>query len=94
MYVELVYAVAQKYYHFYFEFNNHSTVKELIEISGILELHNEINLNDNKIGIYGKLIDLEHIVKEGDRIEIYRSLPLNPIELRRQLIKKHVKNRK
>ncbi|PPI88946.1 RnfH family protein [Candidatus Pantoea edessiphila] len=92
--VELVYAFPRKCYHFYIALNNnYTTVKQLIEKSGILQLHKEINLCSNKVGIHGKLVELETLVKEGDRIEIYRSLFLSPMELRRQRIKNFAKRK-
>ncbi|MGL5741820.1 MAG: RnfH family protein [Legionella sp.] len=36
------------------------------------------------VGIYAKQVSLEHVLKEGDRIEIYRPLVLDPKETRRQ----------
>ncbi|MXP50812.1 RnfH family protein [Pantoea sp. SoEX] len=85
--VELIYAFPKKYYHFFIKLNNYSTVRQVIETSGILNLHNEINIYSNKIGIHGKSVNLEYMVKDGDRIEIYRPLSFNPIELRRQKAK-------
>ncbi|PPI86927.1 RnfH family protein [Candidatus Pantoea edessiphila] len=88
MLVELVYVLPKQYCHFHLELKNHSTVKEVIEKSGILKLHKDIDLRINKIGIYGTLVNLEDIVSKGDRIEIYRLLSLSPMELRRQKAKR------
>ncbi|MBK4775536.1 RnfH family protein [Candidatus Pantoea edessiphila] len=88
MSVELIYALPQKQYHFHIILNNYSTVRQVIEKSGILRLHKEINIYVNKIGIYGKVVSLEDIVQQGDRIEIYRSLYMDPMELRRKRVKR------
>jgi putative ubiquitin-RnfH superfamily antitoxin RatB of RatAB toxin-antitoxin module len=38
----------------------------------------------NQIGIFGKLTQLDHVMRERDRIEIYRPLIADPKEIRRQ----------
>ena len=53
-----------------------STVREVIERSGLLDQFPEIDLEVNKIGIFGSLARLDKPVSEGDRVEIYR--PIHP----------------
>ncbi|MEX5729960.1 putative ubiquitin-RnfH superfamily antitoxin RatB of RatAB toxin-antitoxin module [Rhodovulum iodosum] len=53
-----------------------ATVREVIERSGLLEQFPEIDLDTNKVGIFGSLAKLDKPVKEGDRVEIYR--PIHP----------------
>ena len=55
-----------------------ATVNEAIVMSGILEQFDEIDLNKNKVGIFGKLIKLDQGLREKDRIEIYRPLIADP----------------
>ncbi len=55
-----------------------------IRASGILNKFPEIDLNENKIGIFGKLIKLETPLRNLDRIEIYRPLIADPKEVRKQ----------
>ena len=59
------------------------TAEQAIERSGILELYTEIDLANNKIGIFGKKIRLSKRLRPGDRVEIYRPLLVNPKEARR-----------
>lgn len=61
-----------------------STIEQAIHKSGILELYPEIDLNENKVGIFSKASPLETELREGDRIEIYRPLIADPKEVRRQ----------
>ena len=62
-----------------------ATVEEAIKLSGILEKFPEIDLAENKVGIFGKLTKLSASeLHEGDRIEIYRKLIADPKEVRRQ----------
>ncbi|WP_138468619.1 RnfH family protein [Poseidonocella sp. HB161398] len=53
-----------------------ATVREVIERSGLLAQFPEIDLEVNKVGIFGAVAKLDKPVKEGDRVEIYR--PIHP----------------
>ena len=61
-----------------------STVREAIEHSGLLEQFPEIDLNENKVGIFGKLARLDTQLNKGDRVEIYRPLIADPKEQRKK----------
>ena len=63
------------------------TVLEAIEESDILSLFDEIDLSRNKVGIYSRLVDLNVVLQDGDRVEIYRSLKADPKAVRRRLAK-------
>ena len=60
------------------------TVAEAISSSGILLKHPEIDLAKNKFGIFGKLTKADALLRDKDRVEIYRSLIADPKEVRRQ----------
>jgi putative ubiquitin-RnfH superfamily antitoxin RatB of RatAB toxin-antitoxin module len=60
------------------------TAKQAIEASGILQRFPEIDLNINKIGIFGKAAKLDALLTEGDRVEIYRPLIADPKEARKK----------
>lgn len=59
------------------------TVQQAILQSGILQDVQEIDLSCSRVGIYGKLKTLETIVREHDRVEIYRPLIADPKDARR-----------
>lgn len=61
-----------------------TTVADAIKASGILQKYSEIDLAINKLGIFGKLIKADAIVRDRDRIEIYRPLIADPKEVRRK----------
>ncbi len=63
-----------------------STIAQGIETSGILEQCPEIKLDQNKVGIFSKLKSLDDKLNEGDRIEIYRPLKIDPKEARRRRV--------
>lgn len=58
------------------------TIELAIDRSGILLAFPEIDLTKQKVGIFSKQKKLTDNVKEGDRIEIYRALVINPKEKR------------
>ena len=60
------------------------TLEQAIAKSGLLTQFPEIDLTQNKIGIYGKLKPLDTVARDGDRIEIYRPLRADPMESRRR----------
>jgi putative ubiquitin-RnfH superfamily antitoxin RatB of RatAB toxin-antitoxin module len=59
-----------------------STVAKAIIVSGILDQFPEIDLTKVKVGIWSKKASLNDIVIDGDRIEIYRPLLINPNQAR------------
>ncbi|MGR9051901.1 MAG: RnfH family protein [Gammaproteobacteria bacterium] len=61
-----------------------SDVKKTIELSGILQQFPEIDLEKQKVGLFGKIIQLDAEVKEGDRIEIYRQITADPKQVKRR----------
>jgi uncharacterized protein len=61
-----------------------STVKSVIDSSRIQERFPDIDLADLPVGIWGRLADRGDTVQSGDRVEIYRSLQMDPKEARRQ----------
>lgn len=61
-----------------------STVEEAIRRSGLLTEFPEIDLAINKVGIFSKACKLDTVLREKDRVEIYRPLIADPKEVRRQ----------
>jgi putative ubiquitin-RnfH superfamily antitoxin RatB of RatAB toxin-antitoxin module len=60
------------------------TVGQAIEGSGVLSRFPEINLVTQPVGIYGKKKTLDTVLRERDRIEIYRPLVADPKDSRRK----------
>ena len=60
------------------------TLRTAIECSGLLEAAPEIDLTANRVGIWGKLKTLDTVLREKDRVEVYRSLVADPKESRRK----------
>ena len=82
--VEVVYALPQKQEVLSLKIKSGALVSEAIEQSGILRDFPEIDLADAKVGIYGKQVKLDVVLRDKDRIEIYRPLIADPKEIRRK----------
>ncbi|HAW93965.1 MULTISPECIES: RnfH family protein [unclassified Arsukibacterium] len=65
-----------------------STVMQVIEQSGILQQYPEIDLSQQKIGVWSRPVKHDEQVNDGDRIEIYRPLIADPKDLRRRRAEK------
>lgn len=63
-----------------------STVQNAIELSGILSKFPEISLETHAVGIFGKVTELDGILKPGDRVEIYRAITADPATVPRRQI--------
>ncbi len=61
-----------------------ATVGEAVAGSGITSRHPEADLAGCPVGIFGKRVDRETPVADGDRIELYRPLIADPKESRRK----------
>ncbi|WP_295627410.1 RnfH family protein [uncultured Nitrosomonas sp.] len=66
------------------------TVEQALAISEILQKFPEIDLAKNKLGIFGKFVQLDTQLHSNDRIEIYRPLIIDPKEIRRMRAKSSV----
>ncbi len=86
MNVGVCYAEADRQVWLRLETPEGSTVEQAILHSGLLRQFPEINLDRQKVGIFGKLVKLDAPVKEGDRIEIYRPITADPKTVRRRRI--------
>jgi putative ubiquitin-RnfH superfamily antitoxin RatB of RatAB toxin-antitoxin module len=78
MHITIVYALAHEQTLEELNVPDETTVEQAIHMSHILEKHPEIDLVENKFGVFAKLVKLDQLLREGDRIEIYRSLPKKP----------------
>ncbi|WP_371377754.1 RnfH family protein [Thalassotalea aquiviva] len=86
--IELVYALPDEQTLMALHIDAGSTVEQAIEVSGILQKYPQIDLTENKVGIWNKSVKLSHVVEEGDRIEIYRPLIADPKEVRKRRAQK------
>ena len=78
MHISVVYALAHQQFIEELDVPEGTTVEEAVRSSGLLEKCPDIDLTSNKFGIYAKLVQPVQELRDGDRVEIYRSLPRKP----------------
>lgn len=81
--IEVVYALPQEQTLLRKSVPAGTTVAEALQASGILQKHPEID-PAAKLGIFGKLVKADVVLRDKDRIEIYRPLIADPKEVRRK----------
>lgn len=86
--IEVAYALPDKHSLVNVSVDAESTIKEAITASGLLDIYPEINLDDNKVGIWSRMAKLNDQLSDGDRIEIYRPLIADPKEVRKRRAEK------
>ncbi|AOF52411.1 UPF0125 protein yfjF [Pasteurellaceae bacterium NI1060] len=82
--IEIAYALPEHYYLKSLKVAEGTMVQTAILQSGILQQFTDIDLRENKVGIFSRPTKLTDILKEGDRVEIYRPLLADPKEIRRK----------
>jgi putative ubiquitin-RnfH superfamily antitoxin RatB of RatAB toxin-antitoxin module len=65
-----------------------TTLEAAVAQSGLLQEVPEIDLEVSRIGIYGKLKTPDTVLREHDRVEVYRPLIADPKESRRRRVVK------
>lgn len=79
--IEVAYALEEIQYLFSESVEEGTTVIEALKGSKLLK---EVpGLVIDKVGIFGKLVTHETVLREGDRIEVYRPLKVDPRDRRR-----------
>jgi len=61
-----------------------TTAEQAIQLSGLLEQFPEIDLSENKFGVFGKVAKPALVLQEGDRVEIYRPITADPETVERR----------
>ena len=88
--VEVCYAQANEPLNVALEVAAGTSLRQAIQQSGLLPRHPEIDLAINAVGIFGRVRGLDELVSDGDRVEIYRPLSIDPKEARRRAARKRV----
>ncbi len=62
-----------------------STVADAIRASKLSQRFPDVDFDVLDVGIWGRVVARDHRLADGDRVEIYRPLEIDPREARRQL---------
>jgi putative ubiquitin-RnfH superfamily antitoxin RatB of RatAB toxin-antitoxin module len=82
--VEVVYALPQRQWVLKTRVPEGATLAQAIEASGIAWRVPQVQLEGAKFGIFGEPRPADHVLRAGDRVEIYRPLLADPKDVRRQ----------
>lgn len=80
MRISVAYALREQQWWFDVDVLEGSTVVAAIHKSGIMSLVEHIKLETQKVGVFGKVVPLDTVLAEGDRVEIYRPITWQPDE--------------
>ncbi len=78
IHIGVAYATAARQVWMKFDVPEGSTLQDAITLSGILNQFPDIDLDTQKVGIFGKVKPLTTELKDGDRVEIYRPIVADP----------------
>lgn len=84
MKIEVAYALRDEQYLFVQEVGKGTTVQQALQDSELLQRFPELNID--KVGIFGKLVTADTVLREMDRIEVYRPLKADPRDRRREKV--------
>jgi len=82
--VEVVYALPETQDAVTLRLAPGATLRDAVVRSGLLERHPEIDLAVQKLGVFGAPAAPDRPLADGDRVEIYRALVMDPKEARRR----------
>ena len=83
MQVEVVFANPERQVLEVVEVSGDATVADAIRRSGIGRLFPDVDFSALQAGVWGRPVARDQLLREGDRVEIYRPLELDPREARR-----------
>jgi putative ubiquitin-RnfH superfamily antitoxin RatB of RatAB toxin-antitoxin module len=81
--VEVAYALPDKQAIIELQVAPGTTALEAAQQSGVTERFDGIDLDNAKLGLFGKAVAPGQALREGDRVEIYRPLIADPKEVRK-----------
>ena len=61
-----------------------ATVADAVAASGLEAAWPGVAIADDRLGVFGRRVASRQVVRDGDRVEVYRPLLLDPKEARRR----------
>lgn len=81
--VEVVYALPEEQYLVVLELEPSATARQAVTRSGILDRFPELKRQALSFGIFSRPVQPDSVLSDGDRVEIYRPLQVDPKQARR-----------
>lgn len=83
--VQVVYALPQRQELIKLRLPAGATAREAVEASGLLQKYPDIDLDGaNRLGVFARLVKGDAVLRDKDRVEVYRPLIADPKAVRRQ----------
>lgn len=86
--IEVCYALPSEQTLIAVELPEGATVRQALDASGILARYPQIDLAQQKVGVFGKLKPLDAVLADHDRVEIYRPLIVDPKAARQRRVER------
>jgi putative ubiquitin-RnfH superfamily antitoxin RatB of RatAB toxin-antitoxin module len=83
MRVEVVFALPDRQWFETVSVHEGASVADALRLSGIEEGFPEFSFDELQVGIWGKPVERARTLRDGDRVEVYRPLEMDPREARR-----------
>ncbi|HET7267862.1 MAG TPA: RnfH family protein [Oleiagrimonas sp.] len=61
-----------------------ATVATAVADSGLAADRPDVRVDDDCLGVFGRRVKPDQVLRDGDRVEVYRPLLLDPMEARRR----------
>lgn len=82
--VEVVYAEPDGVWSCTLRLAEGSTVAVAVSRSGLATARPDVDVGEGNLGVFGRRVKPAHVLRDGDRVEVYRPLALDPMEARRR----------
>ena len=86
--VTVAYAEPDRVFQVEIELPSGATVADAIARSGIRAQRPDVDIRPDRIGVFARKVNFDTPLRDGDRVEIYRPLKVDPKEARRQRARK------
>lgn len=81
--VELVFVTPESEAFRELEMPDGATVADAIELSGLASDFPDYAVSELPVGVWGRRVSRSQVLQDGDRVEVYRELRVDPMDARR-----------
>lgn len=82
--IEVCYAAPESQTLVELELDDGATVASALAAVADREPFSGLNLDEMAVGVFGERVEREHRLRDGDRVELYRSLVMDPKTARKR----------
>ena len=84
MRVEIAYGTAREQALIGLQVEDGATVADVLRAAADIPIFSDLALATMPVGVFGRRVNRDAILKPGDRVELYRPLAMDPMEARRR----------